>query len=352
MKILITGGAGFIGSAVVRHLIGETAHRVINIDKLTYAGNLDSLAGIIDCKRYQFEQIDICDGDRLRSVFNRYQPQIIMHLAAESHVDRSIDSAGAFIQTNIVGSYQLLEAARHYWERLPAERRTQFKFHHVSTDEVFGDLANDDDLFSEEARYRPSSPYAASKAASDHLVRAWHRTYGLPIVISHCSNNYGPFHFPEKLIPLVITNALEGKPLPIYGDGQQRRDWLYVEDHARALLAVAMHGRIGETYNIGGRNERSNLDVVRDICALMEAFAPKKQLNTGRYSDLITFVDDRPGHDKRYAVDTAKINRELGWQPRESLATGLLKTVKWFLDNESWWRRVLENSSTTGKLAE
>ncbi|WP_407313344.1 dTDP-glucose 4,6-dehydratase [Pseudomonas sp. nanlin1] len=344
MRILITGGAGFIGSALVRHLIGETEHDVLNLDKLTYAGNLESLHSIASNSRYEFVQADIVDQASVSAVLARFQPQAIMHLAAESHVDRSIDGPSAFIQTNIVGTYSLLEATRAYWQGLPAAERAGFRFHHISTDEVYGDLHGVDDLFTETTPYAPSSPYSASKAASDHLVRAWQRTYGLPVLITNCSNNYGPYHFPEKLIPLVILNALAGKPLPVYGNGLQVRDWLYVEDHARALFEVVSKGEVGQTYNIGGHNEQTNIDVVRGICALLEELAPQKPAGLGQYADLITFVSDRPGHDQRYAIDASKIERELGWVPRETFATGLRKTVQWYLANLEWCQRVQDGS--------
>jgi len=339
-KILITGGAGVIGSAVVRHIIQNTPDAVIVVDKLTYAGNLDSLAKVSGDPRYAFEQIDINDRPAMDVVFTRYQPDAVMHLAAESHVDRSIDGPAAFIQTNVVGTYQLLEAARQFWLTLPEPKRQAFRFHHISTDEVFGDLGAGDAQFMETTAYAPSSPYSASKAASDHLVRAWQRTYGLPTLVTNCSNNYGPYHFPEKLIPLVILNALAAKPLPVYGDGGQIRDWLYVEDHARALYRVVTQGCVGETYNIGGRNERKNIEVVEAICALLEELVPRKPGGLAQYRDLITFVTDRPGHDLRYAIDAGKIERELGWKPEETFETGLRKTVLWYLNNQSWWQRV------------
>ncbi|GFM52605.1 dTDP-glucose 4,6-dehydratase [Pseudomonas cichorii] len=344
MRILVTGGAGFIGSALIRHLIQNTEHEVLNFDKLTYAGNLESLSCIATDTRYEFVQADICDQARVRAVLERFEPHAIMHLAAESHVDRSIDGPGDFIQTNIVGTYSLLEAARGYWLALPEAERRVFRFHHISTDEVYGDLHGVDDLFTETTPYAPSSPYSASKAASDHLVRAWHRTYGLPVIVTNCSNNYGPFHFPEKLIPLMILNALAGKPLPVYGDGQQVRDWLYVEDHARALLKVVTEGVVGETYNIGGHNEQKNIDVVRGICALLEELAPTRPAGVEHFSDLITYVVDRPGHDQRYAIDAGKIEHELGWRPVETFDSGLRKTVKWYLDNLDWCRRVQDGS--------
>lgn len=344
MRILVTGGAGFIGSALIRHLITNTEHDVLNLDKLTYAGNLESLQPIASNTRYEFVQADIADQPLVSAVLERFQPDAIMHLAAESHVDRSIDGPAAFIQTNIVGTYALLEATRAWWSKLPAARREAFRFHHISTDEVYGDLHGVDDLFSETTPYAPSSPYSASKAASDHLVRAWQRTYGLPVLLTNCSNNYGPYHFPEKLIPLVILNALAGKPLPVYGNGQQVRDWLFVEDHARALLTVVSQGQVGETYNIGGHNEQTNLDVVRAICALLDELAPQHPAGVSQYADLITFVQDRPGHDLRYAIDASKIERELGWVPTETFASGLRKTVQWYLDNREWCRNVQDGS--------
>jgi len=340
MLFLITGGAGFIGSAVVRYLIGETEHRVVNVDALTYAGNLDSLREVSGSDRYTFVQADIRDAQAMRRVFAEYQPDIVMHLAAESHVDRSIDGPAAFIETNIIGTYTLLEVARSYWQELPDARKERFRFHHVSTDEVYGDLDGTDALFTEDTPYAPSSPYSASKAGSDHLVRAWQRTYGLPTLVTNCSNNYGPYQFPEKLIPLMILNALEGKPLPVYGDGSQVRDWLYVEDHARALALVATCGKVGETYNIGGHNERKNIDVIRTICALLEELAPDRKSAVARYEDLIEFVTDRPGHDRRYAIDASKMARELGWKPEETFESGLRKTVQWYLGNAWWWQRV------------
>ncbi|MGB8664666.1 MAG: dTDP-glucose 4,6-dehydratase [Serratia inhibens] len=349
-RILVTGGAGFIGSAVVRHIIEATQDSVMVVDKLTYAGNLESLSVIADNERYSFEQVDICDRAALDRVFAQYQPDVIMHLAAESHVDRSIDGPAAFIETNVVGTYTLLEAARHYWQPLDAERKQNFRFHHISTDEVYGDLHGTDDLFTETTPYSPSSPYSASKASSDHLVRAWLRTYGLPTIVTNCSNNYGPYHFPEKLIPLVILNAVAGKPLPVYGDGAQVRDWLYVEDHARALYQVVTEGVVGETYNIGGHNERKNIEVVHTICDLLEELAPNKPQGVEKYRDLITYVKDRPGHDMRYAIDAGKIDRELGWRPQETFESGIRKTVSWYLNNETWWRRVQDGSYAGERL--
>nr|WP_058911829.1 dTDP-glucose 4,6-dehydratase [Entomohabitans teleogrylli] len=343
-RIMVTGGAGFIGSALVRHIIGNTGDAVVVVDKLTYAGNLASLAPVADSDRFAFEQVDICQRGELERVFARWQPDCVMHLAAESHVDRSIDGPAAFIETNIVGTYTLLEAARGYWSALPEPRRAAFRFHHISTDEVYGDLHDAEDFFTETTPYAPSSPYSASKASSDHLVRAWLRTYGLPTLVTNCSNNYGPYHFPEKLIPLMILNALAGKPLPVYGNGQQVRDWLFVEDHARALYLVATRGAPGETYNIGGHNEKTNLAVVETLCQLLESMVPDKPAGVAHYRDLITFVADRPGHDRRYAIDAGKIERELGWRPQETFDSGIRKTVAWYLANEAWWKQVLDGS--------
>lgn len=342
--VIVTGGAGFIGSAVIRHLINNTEHKVVNIDKITYAGNTSSLESIADSNRYTFIKADIIDYQAMTNVFKVYKPDIIMHLAAESHVDRSIDGPGEFIQTNIVGTYNLLEVSREYMSTLITEKRSSFRFHHISTDEVYGDLEGTESLFTEDTPYAPSSPYSASKASSDHLVRAWSRTFGLPIIITNCSNNYGPYHFPEKLIPLIILNALKGKPLTVYGNGKQIRDWLFVEDHARALELVATMGKVGETYNIGGSNEKQNIEVVIAICNILEDLAPNKPVGVENYKDLITYVDDRLGHDVRYAIDASKIKNELGWVPDETFETGLRKTVEWYLNNESWWNRILDGS--------
>ncbi|SDS00315.1 dTDP-glucose 4,6-dehydratase [Halopseudomonas xinjiangensis] len=352
-RILVTGGAGFIGSAVVRHLIDNTEHEVVNLDKLTYAGNLESLASVSEDSRYRFEQVDICDQAEVKRVFEQHQPDLVMHLAAESHVDRSIDGPGEFIQTNLIGTYVLLEQARAYYQSLSEDRKAAFRFHHISTDEVYGDLPHPEEqegelpLFTEKTPYAPSSPYSASKAGSDHLVRAWHRTYGLPIVLTNCSNNYGPYHFPEKLVPLMILNAIEGKPLPVYGKGNQIRDWLFVEDHARALVLVATTGKIGETYNIGGHNEKQNIEVVHTICELLDEMHPRAK---GSYKDLITTVKDRPGHDMRYAIDASKIKRELGWSPEETFESGIRKTVGWYLDNQQWCQRVQDGSYQRQRL--
>jgi dTDP-glucose 4,6-dehydratase len=387
-KILVTGGAGFIGSAVVRHLIQLTSHSVVNVDKLTYAGNLESLISVADNPRYAFEQVDICDAAEVKRVFTQHQPDCVMHLAAESHVDRSIDGPGEFIQTNIVGTYTLLEQTRAYWMQLEGDKKSGFRFHHISTDEVYGDLPHPDELhsechsechpeatathhaprnhvqhadlplFTETTAYAPGSPYSASKAASDHLVRAWLRTYGLPTLITNCSNNYGPYHFPEKLIPLMILNALEGKPLPVYGKGNQIRDWLYVEDHAAALVCVATQGKVGETYNIGGHNEKQNIEVVDTLCDILDELAPiadnphiqKNQPTLQHYKQLKIFVADRPGHDLRYAIDASKIQRELGWTPKETFESGIRKTVQWYLDNQAWCQRVQDGTYQRERL--
>jgi dTDP-glucose 4,6-dehydratase len=350
LKILVSGGAGFIGSAVIRHLISVEKCSVVNIDKLTYAGNLDSLSSVSESPLYYFEHADICDASAMARIFKEHRPDKVMHLAAESHVDRSIDSPYDFIKTNIIGTFNFLEQSRKYFESLGDASKILFRFHHISTDEVYGDLEGLQDFFTEETSYAPSSPYSASKAGSDHLVRAWGRTYGLPIVVTNCSNNYGPYHFPEKLIPHVILNAIHGKPLPIYGDGLQIRDWLYVEDHAKALIKVVTEGEIGETYNIGGHNEKTNLDVVETICGLLEELLPEKPSGIDKYRDLITFVKDRPGHDTRYAIDASKIERELGWVPEETFETGLRKTVRWYLDNNPWWERVLSGAYRMERL--
>jgi dTDP-glucose 4,6-dehydratase len=353
MKLLVTGGAGFIGSAVIRHIIQNTQDSVVNVDKLTYAGNLENLREVDSSDRYAFEQVDVCNRAELERVFAEHQPGAIMHLAAESHVDRSIDGPAAFIETNIVGTYTLLEVARSYWQGLDDTRKQAFRFHHISTDEVYGDLphpAEADDatqhLFTETTAYAPSSPYSASKASSDHLVRAWMRTYGFPVLVTNCSNNYGPYHFPEKLVPLMILNALEGKPLPVYGKGDQIRDWLYVEDHARALYKVVTEGKVGETYNIGGHNEKQNIEVVHTICDILQELAPAET----HYRDLITHVQDRPGHDRRYAIDASKIQHELGWQPEETFESGIRKTVQWYLDNLEWCRRVQDGTYQRERL--
>lgn len=348
MRILVTGGAGFIGSAVCRHLVKNENNTVFNVDKLTYAGNLDSLRTIESASNYHFHQLDICDDQALLNLMRNENIEAVMHLAAESHVDRSIDGPGAFIETNIVGTYKLLNAVLTYWRELSAPEKSTFRFHHVSTDEVFGDLPFDSGIFTEETPYAPSSPYSASKAASDHLVRAWHETYGLPVVLSNCSNNYGPFHFPEKLIPLVILNALHEKPLPIYGAGANVRDWLYVEDHARALELIIARGAVGESYNVGGRSEQTNLAVVEAICDILDMKRPRE--NGQCYRDLITYVVDRPGHDRRYAIDASKIERELGWTPQETFSTGLENTVDWYLANEWWWRPIREKAYAGERL--
>jgi dTDP-glucose 4,6-dehydratase len=367
LNILVTGGAGFIGSAVVRFLIGHTEYSVINVDKLTYAGNLQSLSMFEGESRYSFEKVDICDSKEIKRVFDDYQPDVVMHLAAESHVDRSIDGPGAFIQTNVVGTYTLLDQALAYWRKLEPSKKSHFRFHHISTDEVYGDLPHPDysngsaelPLFTEETGYDPSSPYSASKASSDHLVRAWNRTYGLPTIVTNCSNNYGPFHFPEKLIPLIILNALEGRALPVYGRGDQIRDWLYVEDHARALVLVATQGVVGQTYNIGGHNEKQNIDVIKTICNVLEDLVPSAhnpKINSpdsngnADYKSLIEYVEDRPGHDLRYAIDAGKIERELGWSPQETFESGIRKTVQWYIDNLDWCREVQKKNYDRERL--
>jgi dTDP-glucose 4,6-dehydratase len=348
-RILVTGGAGFIGSAVCRHLVQNGGYQVVNVDKLTYSGNLASLASVAESPNYRFYEADIRDCERLTSILADEAIDAIMHLAAETHVDRSIDAPTVFMETNVVGTFQLLGAALNYWRGLDRARQEAFRFHHISTDEVFGDLPFTGGIFTEETAYAPSSPYSASKAASDHFVRAWHQTYGLPVVLSNCSNNYGPYHFPEKLVPLVILNALEGKPLPIYGKGQNVRDWLYVEDHVRALVTIVLRGLVGESYNVGARSERTNLAVVETICDALDRRRPKP---SGSYRDLIQFVPDRPGHDRRYAIDPTKIERELGWRPRESFESGIEKTVDWFLANEGWWRPIRDGNYRGERLGE
>lgn len=335
-KILITGGAGFIGSTLVRHIINTTDHSVVNVDKLTYAANLESLSGVEKNSRYAFEQLDICDSNKIRNIFNKHNPDVVMHLAAESHVDRSIKGPDEFIQTNIIGTYALLEEARSYWLHLQDFKKDSFRFHHISTDEVFGDLDLNDNPFTEQTSYAPSSPYSASKASSDHLVRAWQRTFNLPTIVTNCSNNYGPFQHPEKLIPMVISNALEGRSIPIYGNGKQIRDWLYVDDHAKALLHVALNAQIGKTYNIGGNNEIENIEVVRLVCAILDELVPSKLEGISKYEQLMEHVNDRAGHDLRYAIDTTKIANDLGWSPKETFATGIKKTVKWYIENSFW----------------
>jgi dTDP-glucose 4,6-dehydratase len=358
MKILVTGGAGFIGSAVIRHIINNTSDSVINVDKLTYAGNLENLESIGDSDRYNFEMIDICNRAELERVFQEHNPDAIMHLAAESHVDRSIEGPSEFIETNIIGTYNLLEVARAYWSGLEGECKGSFRFHHISTDEVYGDLPHpsehentESSLFTEKTPYAPSSPYSASKASSDHLVRSWMRTYGLPVIVTNCSNNYGPYHFPEKLVPHIVLNALQGKPLPVYGSGDQIRDWLYVEDHARALYLVVTEGAVGETYNIGGHNEKMNIDVVNTICSILEKLVPDSAPEDG-YASLISNVTDRPGHDRRYAIDASKIERELSWKPIETFESGLMKTIEWYLNNEKWWSRVLSGDYKLARLGD
>jgi dTDP-glucose 4,6-dehydratase len=350
MRILVTGGAGFIGSAVIRKIIRDTDYSVLNVDKLTYAGNLDSLSSIALNPRYEFAMVDISDASSMSEIFCSYKPTVVMNLAAESHVDRSIDSPAEFLQTNVVGTFHMLENSRRYLQNLDDKNREKFRFHHISTDEVYGDLGPGDDLFLETSPYDPSSPYSASKASADHLVRAWGRTYGLPVIVTNCSNNYGPYHFPEKLIPHVILNAVQGKPLPLYGDGSQIRDWLYVDDHAKALIKVVSEGAVGETYNIGGNNEKTNLEVVLTVCELLEELSPVKPSGIDKYRDLITFVNDRPGHDVRYAIDASKIEAMLGWVPDETFETGLRKTVQWYLDNRQWWERILSGEYRLERL--
>ena len=350
MNIIVTGGAGFIGSALIRYIVGQGEHHVLNLDKLTYAGNLESIAAVADSDRYHFRQVDICQTQEITDRFDQFEPDIVIHLAAESHVDRSIDGPGEFIRTNIVGTFVLLDVARNYWSGLSGAKKDNFRFHYVSTDEVYGDLGHTQELFTEQTSYDPSSPYSASKASSDHLVRAWQRTYGFPTLITNCSNNYGPYHFPEKLIPHMILNALDAQPLPVYGDGSQVRDWLYVEDHVKALYLVATTGTVGETYNIGGHNEKTNLEVVETICDLLGEHGPEIPDGIGNYKELITFVEDRPGHDVRYAIDASKISDELGWIPEETFESGMLKTINWYLNNRSWWQRVLSGDYQLTRL--
>ena len=350
LKFVITGGAGFIGSAVIRHILNNTEHSIVNIDNLTYAGNLESLKSVENDSRYIFHKVDICNQEEIEHIFNKHQPDIVMHLAAESHVDRSIENPSQFIQTNVIGTYVLLEEAKKYMSNLQGNKKMQFRFHHISTDEVYGDIKNTNDLFSENSPYKPSSPYSASKASSDHFVRAWHRTYHLPILITNCSNNYGPYQFPEKLIPVTILNALEGKDIPIYGSGTQIRDWLYVEDHAEALVLVALNGTIGQTYNIGGHNEMQNIEVVKTICSILDNLAPSKHNGIKKYKQLITNVNDRVGHDIRYAIDASKIGKELKWTPRETFSTGIRKTVEWYLGNLDWCNSVQDKLLKSEKL--
>ncbi|ARN56301.1 dTDP-glucose 4,6-dehydratase [Sedimentisphaera salicampi] len=347
MNIIVTGGAGFIGSAVIRHIIKNADHSVLNIDKLTYAGNLSSLKEVEGSDRYSFAQADICDKPAVQELFSSFKPDAVMHLAAESHVDRSIDGPADFIETNIIGTYNLLDISKKYFEQLQPDAKSRFRFHHISTDEVYGSLGREG-FFKEETSYDPRSPYSASKASSDHLVKAWHHTYQLPIVLTNCSNNYGPYQFPEKLIPLIILNALEGKPLPVYGKGDNIRDWLYVEDHAEALAKVLLEGRPGESYNIGGHNEKTNLEVVQTICDLIDEIRPADKPRR----ELIKFVKDRPGHDKRYAIDAGKIQSELGWQPKESFETGIRKTIQWYIDNQWWWQPIRDSKYAGERLGE
>ena len=350
MKILITGGAGFIGSALIRYLIANTDHSVINVDKLTYAGNLENLSEVDSSDRYCFEKVDICDKFGLEAIFRFHTPDWVMHLAAESHVDRSIDSPSSFIESNIIGTYTILECARKYWGELTSLKKRNFRFHHVSTDEVYGDLSDSGQFFTEDTPYAPSSPYSASKASADHLVRAWNRTYKLPVIVTNCSNNYGPYQFPEKLIPHTILNALAGKNLPIYGDGKQIRDWLYVDDHVIALMDVAINAKVGETYNIGGNNEVQNIEVVRKICSILNELAPNKLNGLGSFSELITYVEDRPGHDVRYAINAQKINKDLGWEPQENFESGIHKTVEWYLNNNEWYDNIQNGSYQLERL--
>jgi dTDP-glucose 4,6-dehydratase len=352
IKILVTGGAGFIGSSLVRYLTSSSDFSVMNVDNLTYAGNLDSLSKLSPTAQYEFIKEDVCDASSINEIFNNFQPHKVMHLAAESHVDRSIDGPKVFIETNILGTYNMLEQSLIYYNSISDESKKKFRFHHISTDEVYGDLAGTSNLFTEETPYAPSSPYSASKAGSDHLVRAWGRTYGLPIIITNCSNNYGPYHFPEKLIPHIILNAIHGKPLPIYGDGSQIRDWLYVDDHAKALVKVVIEGEIGETYNIGGYNEKTNLEVVESICDILDELVPDKPKGIISYRELIEFVKDRPGHDARYAIDASKITKQLGWMPDETFETGLRKTVLWYIENQEWWKRVLSGEYQMQRLGD
>ena len=350
--IIVTGGAGFIGSALVRFIINETEFKVVNVDKLTYSGNLDSLDSINQNKRYNFEQLDICNSSGLEKIFSKYKPELVIHLAAESHVDRSIDSPKSFIESNIVGTYTLLEQSRKYWQSLIGQKKEDFRFLHVSTDEVYGDLESSSDFFTEETRYNPSSPYSASKASSDHLVRAWYRTYGLPVLITNCSNNYGPFQFPEKLIPHMILNALKLNSLPVYGNGLQVRDWLYVDDHVRALLRVASKGEVGHTYNIGGNNEIQNIEVVQKICYYLDEIKPIKNKSINSYRELITYVSDRPGHDVRYAIDASKIFNNLGWEPLENFESGIRKTIEWYLNHHNWSDNIQNGSYKLSRLGE
>jgi dTDP-glucose 4,6-dehydratase len=349
-KILVTGGAGFIGSALIRNIISNTNHSVVNIDKLTYAGNLESLSSVESSDRYSFELADICDSNKINNIFEKHQPDLIIHLAAESHVDKSINTPSEFMQTNIFGTYVLLEQSRMYWGSVETNKKEKFRFLHVSTDEVYGDLEGANDLFTETTRYAPSSPYSATKASSDHLVRAWNRTYKLPTLITNCSNNYGPYQFPEKLIPGTILKALNGSSIPIYGDGKQIRDWLYVDDHTRALLEVGLRGKIGQTFNIGGHNEIPNINVVKIICNILDELKPSKHKNIDKYEELITHVEDRPGHDRRYAIDASKIANELNWRPAETFNSGIKKTIEWYLENINWSNQIIKNNNKSIKL--